>query len=143
MNVRQLLGKKGIGVLTISPSASVLDAVRVLAEHNVGALMVLEDGNVVGIVSERDYARKVILVGKASSETRVSEIMSRDVISVTSKESVDSCMELMTRERIRHLPVIENDQLTGIISIGDVVKGIIERQQSQIEELEGYIHGSR
>ena len=143
MNVRQLLGKKGIGVLTISPSATVLDAVKVLAEHDIGALMVLDNGNVVGIISERDYARKVILQGKASIDTPVSEIMSRDLISVTSAESVDACMELMTRERVRHLPVIENDQLTGIISIGDVVKNIIERQQNAIEELEHYIQGSR
>ena len=142
-SVRQLLGHKGNVVHTISANTSVLEALRVMAEHDVGALVVLDDGEVIGVVSERDYARKVILKGKASVDTPVSQIMSGVVFSVTSKASVDECMTLMTEHRVRHLPVIENGQLSGIISIGDVVKAIIGRQQHEIEELEQYITGSR
>lgn len=142
-SVRQLLGHKGNVVHTISPNTTVLEALRVMAEHDVGALVVLDDGEVMGVVSERDYARKVILKGKASVDTPVSQIMSGVVFSVTSKASVDECMALMTEHRVRHLPVIENGQLSGIISIGDVVKAIIGRQQHEIEELEQYITGSR
>ena len=143
MNVRQLLGKKGMGVFTISPNATVLESLRMMEEHNLGSLVVLEDGDVVGLITERDYARKVILQGKSSSDTPVLEIMTTEIVAVTSKESVDSCMALMTERRVRHLPVIENGQLAGIVSIGDVVKAIIERQQHEIEELEGYIHRGR
>ncbi len=142
-SVRQLLGHKGNVVHTVSPSATVLEALRIMAEHDVGALVVLDEGEVIGVVSERDYARKVILKGKASADTPVSQIMSDVVFSVTSKTSVDDCMALMTEHRVRHLPVIENGQLSGIISIGDVVKAIIGRQQHEIEELEQYITGSR
>lgn len=142
-SVQQLLGHKGNVVHTISPNTTVLEALRVMAEHDVGALVVLDDGEVIGVVSERDYARKVILKGKASVDTPVSQIMSGVVFSVTSKASADECMTLMTEHRVRHLPVIENGQLSGIISIGDVVKAIIGRQQHEIEELEQYITGSR
>ncbi len=142
-SVQQLLGHKGNVVHTVSPDATVLEALRVMAEHDLGALVVLGDGEVIGVVSERDYARKVILKGKASVDTPVSQIMSGVVFSVTSKASVDECMALMTEHRVRHLPVIENGQLSGIISIGDVVKAIIGRQQHEIEELEQYITGSR
>ncbi len=141
--VRQILGRKGTTVHTISPEASVFDALRKMAETNVGALVVLENSEVAGLISERDYARKIILVGKSSRETATREIMSHPVVCVSSEQRVDSCMALMTRERVRHLPVLENGQLAGIISIGDAVKSIIEEQQSTIEQLEHYISGSR
>ena len=143
LTVRQLLGRKGHAVHTIRPEATVLEALERMAEHDVGALVVIEDGEVVGLVSERDYARKVILKGRFSKDTPVREIMSHPVFSVTSNETVAACMSLMTGRRIRHLPVIENGQLAGIISIGDVVKVIIEDQQFTIEQLETYIHGGR
>ena len=143
LTVRQLLGRKGHAVHTIRPEATVLEALERMAEHDVGALVVVEDGEVVGLVSERDYARKVILKGRFSKDTPVREIMSHPVFSVTSNETVAACMSLMTGRRIRHLPVIENGQLAGIISIGDVVKVIIEDQQFTIEQLETYIHGGR
>ena len=143
LTVRRLLGRKGHAVHTIRPEATVLEALERMAEHDVGALVVIEDGEVVGLVSERDYARKVILKGRFSKDTPVREIMSHPVFSVTSNETVAACMSLMTGRRIRHLPVIENGQLAGIISIGDVVKVIIEDQQFTIEQLETYIHGGR
>ena len=116
--VRQILGRKGTTVHTISPEASVFDALRKMAETNVGALVVLENGEVAGLISERDYARKIILVGKSSRETATREIMSQPVVCVSSEQRVDSCMAPMTRERVRHLPVLENGQLAGILSIG-------------------------
>ena len=143
LTVRQLLGLKGYAVHTIGPGASVFEALEVMARHDVGALVVVDDGDVIGLVSERDYARKVILRGRLSKDTPIREIMSHDVVSVTSKENVPACMSLMTEHRIRHLPVIENGQLAGIISIGDVVKAIIEDQRFTIEQLETYIHGGR
>ncbi len=143
LTVRQLLGRKGYAVHTIGPDATVLEALEQMAEHDVGALVVVGDGNVIGLVSERDYARKVILKGRFSKDTPVREIMSHHVFSVTSQETVAGCMALMTERRIRHLPVLENGQLAGIISIGDVVKVIIEDQQFTIEQLETYIHGGR
>ncbi len=139
--VRQILGPKGTTVHTAAPSDSVYDALAKMAEFNVGALVVLDDGEVVGLFSERDYSRKVILVGKSSRETAVRDIMSSPVICVSSTQNVDSCMAIMTEKRVRHLPVLENDQLAGIISIGDVVKAIIEEQQFTIEQLEHYISG--
>lgn len=143
LTVRQLLGRKGYAVHTIRPEATVFEALERMAEHDVGALVVVEDGDVVGLVSERDYARKVILKGRLSKDTPVAEIMSQHVFSVISKETIPACMALMTDHRIRHLPVIENGQLAGIISIGDVVKTIIEDQRFTIEQLETYIHGGR
>ena len=139
--VRQILGPKGTMVHTIGPGDSVYDALVKMAEANIGALVVIEDGEVVGLFSERDYSRKVILLGKASRETAVQEVMSAPVICVSSKHTVDACMAIMTNERVRHLPVLENGQLAGIISIGDVVKAIIEEQQFTIEQLEHYISG--
>lgn len=141
--VRQILGEKGIAVRTVDPDASVLDALRIMAEHDVGALPVVKDGELVGLVSERDYARKVILRGRFSKDTSVREIMSTDVVTVTSTQTVHDCMRLMTDRRFRHLPVVENGQLAGIISIGDAVKGVMEEQRETIEELEGYITGHR
>ena len=141
--IRQVLGAKGHTVFTIGPDATVYEALQQLAAHDVGALVVTEEGEVVGLVSERDCARKIALLGRLSKETRVREIMTKEVICVGSKQTVDGCMALMTDERVRHLPVLENGQLAGIISIGDVVKAIIEDHESTIEQLEHYIKGTR
>ena len=141
--VRKLLGAKGHSVYTISPDATVYEALQEMAARDVGALVVTENGEVVGLISERDYARKLVLTGKISRETPVRDIMSDQVICVGSQQTVDGCMALMSQKRVRHLPVLENEQLAGIISIGDVVKAIIEGQQSTIEELEHYITGRR
>ena len=140
--VRQLLGRKGHTVLTVVPDRTVLAALEMMAEHDVGALVVLDpEGEVVGLVSERDYARKVILRGKVSRDTTVREIMTTEVVCVASRQSVDACMKLMTEHRVRHLPVVENGQLAGLVSIGDVVKAVIEDQQFTIEQLQHYISG--
>jgi CBS domain-containing protein len=141
--VRQLLRGKGQSVHTIGPDASVYDALQEMAARDVGALVVTENGEVVGVVSERDYARKLVLMGKISKETQVREIMIDQVICVGPKQTVEGCMALMSEKRVRHLPVLENERLAGIVSIGDVVKAIIEGQQSTIEELEHYITGRR
>ncbi len=141
--VRQVLGEKGVVVHAIAPNASVFEALERMAEYDVGALVVLEQGELAGLISERDYARKIILLGKSSKETRVREIMTETVETVDSQQKMSDCMNKMTQKRIRHLPVLENGQLAGIISIGDVVKAIIEDQQSTIEELEHYITGTR
>ena len=142
--VRQLLASKGTAVQTIGPDATVYEALEKMAEHDVGALVVLdESGNVVGLMSERDYARKVILVGRASRDMKVREIMTPEPQTVTSEQNVQACMEAMTDRRFRHLPVVENGQLAGIISIGDVVKTIMEEQRETIEELEHYITDGR
>ena len=140
--VRQLLGYKGHSVFTTVPDTTVLEALEEMAERDVGALVVLDDdGEVAGLISERDYARKVILRGKVSRDTRVREIMTTEVICVGSRQSVDACMKLMTEHRIRHIPVVENGQLAGLVSIGDVVKAVIEDQQFTIEQLQHYISG--
>jgi CBS domain-containing protein len=141
--VGQLLKAKGNQVWSINPDRSVLDALRMLAEKDVGALLVLEEEEVVGIFSERDYARKIILKGKTSRETQVREIMSKKVFYVTPDQAIEECMALMTMERIRHLPVLDDGKLAGIISIGDVVKTIISNQQFMIDQLEKYITGKR
>jgi CBS domain-containing protein len=139
--VRQLLEEKGYKVWTISPEALVYDALKLMADKEVGALPVLDGEQLVGLISERDYARKVILKGKSSLETPVSEIMTRRVVCVGPEQTIENCMALMTEEYIRHLPVLEDDRLAGIISIGDVVKGIISQQEFLIEQLERYIVG--
>jgi CBS domain-containing protein len=140
--VRQLLGHKGHSVFTTVPDTTVLEALEEMAERNVGALVVLDDdGEVAGLISERDYARKVILRGKVSRDTPVREIMTTEVICVSSRQSVDACMKLMTEHRVRHIPVVENGQLAGLVSIGDVVKAVIEDQQFTIEQLHHYISG--
>jgi CBS domain-containing protein len=141
--VRQLLRGKGETVHTIGPDATVYDALKEMAARDVGALVVTENNAVVGVVSERDYARKLVLAGKISKDTQVREIMSDEVHCVSPKQTVDGCMALMSQKRVRHLPVLEDERLAGIISIGDVVKAIIESQQSTIEELEHYITGRR
>ena len=139
--VKQLLQTKGNQVWTISPDARVFDALKLMADKEVGALVVIEDGEIVGILSERDYARKVILKDKSSKQTAVSEIMSRTVFGVHLDTTVQECMALMTQKRIRHLPVLDNRRLMGVISIGDVVKSIMADQEQLIEHLENYIIG--
>lgn len=141
--VRQLLESKRQGVrsvLAISPEASVYEALRTMAEHEVGALVVMQGDRLEGIFSERDYARKVILHGKTSRETLVREIMTIRVVCVHPEQTVDQCMALMTDKRVRHLPVLEHKHVVGVISIGDVVKEVISEQRFVIEQLEQYIH---
>ena len=139
--VQGLLGAKGADVFGIAPDATVYDAISLMAERNVGAVIVLEDRSLVGIVSERDYARKIILLDRSSRETPVSEIMTSRVETVSPSDSIDRCMELMTDGRFRHLPVVDDDVVVGVVSIGDVVKAVIERQQALIGDLERYITG--
>ena len=139
--VSSLLHSKGSVVWHTSPEASVFDAIKIMAEKNVGALPVLSRDALVGIFTERDYTRKIALMGKTSKDTRVQEVLSGKVICVTSKDSVEECMRLMTEHRIRHLPVVEGGKLLGIISIGDLVNWIISAQNSTIEQMEQYIAG--
>jgi CBS domain-containing protein len=135
------LRAKGHDVLTVAPETPVFDALQVMAERNVGALCVVEGEHLVGVFSERDYARKVILKGKSSKEIRVREIMSSHVLYVGPEHTIEECMALMTDKRVRHLPVLEEDRLVGVISIGDVVKAIISEQEFIIEQLQNYITG--
>jgi len=137
--IGKLLETKGRQLWSVGPDTSVYDAIELMAVKGIGALVVLNGGDVVGMLSERDYARKVILKGRSSRETRVSEIMTAPVIFTDTGRSVEECMELMTRRRIRHLPVLENGELAGLVSIGDLVKTIIDEQKFMIEQLESYI----
>ena len=139
--VMQLLQTKGQDIWSITPDALVIDALKLMAEKRVGALLVLEAGQVVGIISERDYARKVSLLGKSSKTTPVREIMTQKVVYVRPEQSIEDCMALMTDKRIRHLPVLADNQLIGVISIGDVVKAVISEQEFIIAQLENYITG--
>jgi CBS domain-containing protein len=139
--VKQILDTKGYTVWSIHPQESVFAAIEQMAEKEVGALVVLEDDALVGIISERDYARKVILKGRSSHETAVQDIMTPHVICVRLDQSIEECMTLVTERRIRHLPVLANRRVVGIISIGDLVKTIIAEQQFMIEQLEHYISG--
>jgi CBS domain-containing protein len=139
--VKQLLESKGHDVWSVSPDTSVLEAIKKMADKQVGALLVLDHGKPVGIVSERDYARKVILQGRSSQETPVEEIMTTRVVCARPDLNVQECMAIMTDKRIRHLPVMEGDQVLGMISIGDLVKAIIAEQQFIIAQLERYIAG--
>jgi CBS domain-containing protein len=141
--VADILSAKGDTVWTISPDTSVYDALRMMADKNVGALVVVTGAEVLGLISERDYARKVILLGKSSRQTPVTEIMTTEVHFVRPDQDIEQCMEQMTDKRVRHLPVIDNDRLAGIISIGDVVKAIIDNQDTTIKHLENYITGGR
>ena len=137
--VQDVLTKKGSRVITVSPTSTVYEAIQTLAANNIGAVLVLDDGRLVGIVSERDYARQVILKGKASKETTVREIMTTTVVSVLPDQSIGECMALMTEKRFRHLPVLLGDQLLGILSVGDIVKALLDEQAFKIEQLESYI----
>ena len=140
-NVAEIIKLKGNGVFTISPNITVFEALKILAENNIGALVVTEHDRVVGIFSERDYSRKIILKGKSSIDTTVSELMTTDVLYVSPSDSIDECMTIMSDNHIRHLPVLEEEKLVAVISIGDVVKHIIKLQKFQIRELEKYIKG--
>ena len=137
----QVLRAKGYTVWSIAPDSLVYDALKLMADKNVGAVLVLEEGHLVGIFSEREYARKIILEGRSSKETRVREIMREIVAWVRPEQSIEECMALMTYKRVRHLPVLEEQKLVGVISIGDVVKAIISEQEFMIEQLEHYITG--
>lgn len=139
--VQQMVQNKGGAIFSISPEAPVLDAVRMMAEREVGALLVMQGEQLAGIISERDYARKVILKGRSSSETRVSEVMTRELHTVAPDRTVHGCMKLMTDQRIRHLPVLDGGKVVGMLSIGDLVKAVIEDQQAEIAQLQAYIAG--
>jgi CBS domain-containing protein len=139
--VRQLLEGKQPGVFTIESGQPVRAAIQLMADHFIGALPVIENGRLAGIVSERDYARKVVLMGRKSTETTVGTIMSAPVVSVGPADTVNECMKLMTEKRIRHLPVVEDGELIGVISIGDCVKAVIDEQKHEIEDLRRYIAG--
>jgi len=140
--VKQLLDIKGRNILSMSPNDSVYSAVERMSENNIGALLVIENGRLVGILSERDYARKVILKGKSSKNTLIREIMTPDVLCVSPETTVEECMALLTENRVRHLPVMEGGKLTGIVSIGDLVKQIISDKDFTIQQLEHYIHSA-
>jgi len=141
--VRQLLNRKGPEIWSTHPEETVFEALKLMAQKGIGALLVMDGMRLAGIFSERDYARKVILKGKSSHETPVREIMTAKVVFVRPEQSMTECMALMTDKRIRHLPVLEDDQVVGVISIGDVVKEIILEQGFLIEQLENYITGGR
>jgi CBS domain-containing protein len=139
--VSQLLKVKGGQIFAVAPTDSVLQAIELMATRHVGALLVMNQGSLQGIISERDYARKVILKNRSSSDTRVSDIMTASPVTVAPDQTVHQCMELMTEGRFRHLPVVESGQVIGMLSIGDLVKAVIEEQQDQIAQLERYIAG--
>jgi CBS domain-containing protein len=140
ITVRHLLDRKGHAVHAVEPEDPVLEAIQLMADHHIGALLVMKGDELAGIVSERDYARKVILLGRSTHETPVWQIMSSPVLTVTPEQSVQDCMRIVTEKRIRHLPVVEAGRVVGVISIGDLVKAVIEDQQHTIEQLESYIH---
>jgi CBS domain-containing protein len=139
--VRDILNHKSSAVWTTTPETTVYEAIRLMGEHNIGALVVVDDGKVAGVLSERDYSRKVVLQGRTSRDTRVSEILSRPAITVELGTGVETCMALMSKQRIRHLPVLENDALVGVVSMGDIVKWMLLTQRDLIRHLQGYISG--
>jgi CBS domain-containing protein len=141
LSVQQLLDHKPKGIHSISPDEPVLAAIKKMAEHHIGALLVMSGDQLAGILSERDYARKVVLLGRSSEETKVSAIMSAKVITVTPEQDAHDCMRLMTDKRIRHLPVVKGDRVVGVLSIGDLVRAVIEEQERTIADLETYIRG--
>jgi CBS domain-containing protein len=139
MKVAELLSKKGSAVYAVVSTITVYEAVKVMGEKNIGALMVIEDGALKGIFSERDYARKIVLKNKTSRDTLVKEIMTENVVTISSTHTIDDCMALMSQRHIRHLPVSENNKIIGLISISDIVTAIIEKQKATIEHLHTYI----
>ncbi len=140
--VNQILSRKKINPVTILPDAKVIEALAIMAEKNIGSMIVMEDGKYKGIITERDYSRKIILMGKSSTETTVGEIMSTDLPHIGTATTVDQCMEIMTDKNIRYLPVFDGDQLIGIVSMSDVVKETILEQAETIHQLENYIHSN-
>jgi CBS domain-containing protein len=139
ITIRHLLQEKGYDVWSVEPEATVLEALQLLAEKDIGALLVMEDGELKGIFSERDYARKIVLHGKASKDTKVRDIMTSEVIRLGPDQTIEACMAVMTEKRIRHLPIIEDQKVIGVVSIGDVVKSVIAEQEYLIDQLESYI----
>ena len=137
--LRQLLGNKTPEIFAVAPGDSVIDAIRLMAEKGVGAVLVMEGSRLAGIVSERDYARKIVLHGRSSSDTSVRDNMTAEVVTVRPQDTVEHCMQVVTDHRIRHLPVVEDAQVVGVISIGDLVKAVIEDQKIQLDELQRYI----
>ena len=137
--VRNILQSKGSAVFSVEPGVTVFTAIQIMCEKNIGGLLITDNGKLVGIFTERDYARKLILKGKSSKDTLIKELMTENPISVTLDSSIDDCMQIMSGKRIRHLPVVEGDKLVGMISIGDVVRHIMEEQKDIIEHLEAYI----
>jgi CBS domain-containing protein len=137
----QLLDLKGRNVHSVASDTPVLDAIRIMAEKHVGALLVMDGGRLTGIVSERDYARKVVLKGRSSTNTPVADIMTAEVLTIGPDDTVEDAMRLMTEQRIRHLPVVRESRVLGVVSIGDLVKSVIEDQRHTIENLQSYIHG--
>ena len=139
--IASILKNKGCNLWSVDPEATIYDAIAVMAEKSIGALVVISEGKLVGIVSERDYARKVILQGRSSKDTRVREIMTSSVITVTPQNTVDECMRIITNRRVRHLPVLAGDEVIGVVSIGDLVRAIIAEQAATIDHLHSYIAG--
>ena len=139
--IREILHHKGGTTWTVTPETTVFDAIKLMAEKNIGALLVLKQNRLAGIISERDYTRKVVLLGRSSKDTLVNQILSGEVVQVTPEHTVDQCLRLMTEHRVRHLPVLDGNSIVGIISIGDLVNHVINTQQSTIHQLETYITG--
>ena len=137
--VRQLLGAKAPEIFAIDPDSAVIDAIRLMAEKRIGAVLVMQGTQLVGILSERDYARKIVLQGRSSSDTPVRAIMTSDVVTIGLDDNADHCMQLVTDRRIRHLPVLQNGEVVGVVSIGDLVKAVIEDQQVELDQLQRYI----
>lgn len=140
-SIEQLLETKGKDIWSIGPDAFVYDAIEMMDKKGVGALLVMDDGDLVGVISERDYARKVILKGRSSRETPIREIMTKDVVCGRLDQKIEACMRVMTEKRIRHLPIIREGRLVGVVSLGDLVKAVIAEQETVIEQLEHYITG--
>ena len=140
--VTDILLRKGSTITSVSPDSSVLDALKIMADQNIGSVMVMQDGKYLGLMTERDYSRKIVLQGKSSTDTKVNEIMTSDLPRVTPGDSIDYCMQLLSDKNIRYLPVFDNDTIIGIVSINDVVKETILSQQETITQLKDYLHSS-